>query len=374
VHFFQDSADLLLKMAAVAVARVDPTAEPKPDASVAKMVECVARFKNVLRVLRATITAIGRESTGKMTPDTTFTWRDLVFKTTNAISAIERQIQASPQEVNPASTPMYELATNISWDVSGLVSEASPEIAQLPSTDTWALAIAFEAQTRTKFNTFRREKKGGQSFASSTYTARTPKPCSADFCQPGIMLHTSSTSENKYYDLALPFGAILDIVRGLVGDRAIPAGMGTTYLAAIVFSWYEIVMTMYDYYVAVQDWTSGQNLPALPELFAYFKEKISSEERREFVGSREWKFLMGRGLANAYSACSAYVDSCEHTSAKDLLGVSPEDFARNPGQIASILERTLGIKGLGLDSLRKIPGLDAFLNVLGSNNSAAPAA
>lgn len=336
------------------------------------MMECVARCRNVLKVLRAVMGALGKEGNiGTMSPDHKMNWRDLVFKMQTVMDGVERALRTQPAEMSPWTTPIYRLAETVSWDVGALVRDAPGEVGGMAATGMWPLEVLFERQCRGRVHTYVREKSTGRVLARSEYQARSPQPCSADFGYPGLALHMSSASENEYYDLSAPIGALLEAVRRMVREAQIPPGMATTYIAALVYSWYELVLLLRDYHLEVVKWSEKRGLERVSALFDFVDRAVGGAADPERLGAKNWLYALRRGHANAFKACSGYIESCERTSAQDILGgVNPGELARNPGQIGTILERTLGITGLGVDALAKIPGVDAIMKAF--SGAAAP--
>jgi hypothetical protein len=315
-------------------------------------------------------------------------WQDLVHIINNSVAAHERAYGADVKGQEPHLTEPFAVAKTIVWDfiqhtsmvsrIKNLDENGFATFLRLmddKSKPAWPLEIIWETISRNKYPCYRIIVKSDPAspektsrYPEATYEQRESVPGRANFVYPGFTMHLKWSTEASYYSNSIPFGAILDTVRTLTLDGRLPQRMGTELGAVFIFIYYEIVMATYDYYVALDKYYSATtSRPNDENTFLKFDTHLRSKAAGT---DKTWFEFLQTGHREAKHVCEAFYNNLGDTRRNNVFGIDPEDLVKNPDQISGILERYLGIKGLGLDTLKNLPGVSDLLSGLSANKSA----
>jgi hypothetical protein len=376
----------------------DASAESPKVIAAGKMISAIDRLRTAMRALTSTMANVAKNCKGGIdkiaVPNE---WTDLLHIVTNNVGALERSWR---EEVKPSpkDTETYRLVQTIIWDLYQLMN--SPKIAEEmapiltlvadPLLSAWPLEIIWEKMCKDKYAThcayIDPESKTRKVRAS--YEKRVVKEGTASFTYPGFGVHIEWKREGSFYHGSLPFAAILNIVRELTKNGSLPPRMGTDYIGTFVFIYYELILATYDYYVNLNSYLASSDAKMIYD--EKLKKdvpdsKFTTEDRfgrvLQYVPTVAgddrkitWLTVFERAHEHAKNVCSNYYGGIDKNGQGSLLGMNAGDLAKDPSKISGMLEQMTGIPGLGIDTLRKLPGFDGILSGLGLGTNAAPAA
>jgi hypothetical protein len=366
----------IIKMSLVPAA--EPVVEDDSKSEAIKgMLESIERIRSAFKVVLATMNNVTKYvgATAIKNPLAPQEWADITFIVNTQTSSIERSWKQNITD--PKQSGAYILAHSIAWQMSVLTSNKNtapyydPEDLEKLCTErpSWPLKLIWETACKGKYATYLYTKQtdaSGKTItgASMSYEDRENVAGTASFIHSGISMMFDWRKESNFYQNSIPFACIIDNIRRLTTSDIIPMRMGTEYQAAIIFVYYEIILATYQYYQHLNAYLVAMGERA-ENRFAWVTNRI------KMTGSNyTWLEAIERAQKEAYGICSGYYNSVEKTGGS-VLGVNPEDLAKDPTQIGGMLEKILGIKGINMESIKRIPAISDILNMLTSEGDSA---
>lgn len=354
---------------------------PELTTHVTGMFSSIGRFRDATRALRMTMDNVTSKAGAalKESPAIANEWQDLRFIVETTVDGLERGWRDNAKkDVVPTQTAMYTVAGAISWDLRNAHTIGGEPftkelIRRVQSSDPWPIEIFYETPCKNLTATYKLTQVPGVEgrVPVSAYEKRSPMTGTHDYTYPGFALHLSYKKAGLYYQHQLPFGKILDRIRELTSNGALPPRMGTVYQAAIVYCFYEIFNATQEYHTHLRNYQEVAGTPLVEgptSPFAFLDLPVVE-------GSKyTWYTILSRAHVEAAAVCGDYYAGVEKTRPADILGgnLDASELARDPTKIGGILENVLGIRGINADMLKNIPGFsaitDAISGALGTSN------
>lgn len=191
------------------------------------------------------------------------------------------------------------------------------------------------------------------------YGPTEPAAGTAQYCHSGINLNFMWKSANSYFQSLIPIGAICHDIRERMALGLLHPMGGTDMLAAMLYCYYEVILSTYDYYVALSakikmDDPNGASGAAsakqVMSKMAFLDAPIAADV--PFTWMQMFTFLHAQ--TGERSRC--YIER--------LRGSNPNKIPKDSSELADIVEKYTGYGGLDASSIMKNPLISDMIGKL----------
>lgn len=359
---------------------MSPDDEKKRDI-LTRVVALIARFRKTMRNVRQ----IYKDATSKASTNTTINnlTKDISFKLDCLIGMLEtiwadetKKMPTLSQQADQSddastlytSTDTYRLCNIFTWGVWHLLAnvqkEATPEFKEhvgllmdTHGSKAWPIEILFESMFRSKWVSY---NVNAEHRASYTYTSSAPSQMSPEYTFSGLQLPTEWNKAGLFYQSGLPFGAILDDIRGRMTTETplLSSIQGTEFISSIVYCFYEIVCTILEYYDAINEYHVLMKTGKKESRHGVLNTVCFKDWNRTYT----WADVFKAAREQAENRANAFLKRGGTDIGQDMFGAfNPADMSQD--QLKDIISR---VSGLGGFDPSKLLGEGGLSNILGN--------